>query len=85
MIDDLIVAEVRAIRAKMLRECGGDMHKLIAQRKRAWDPNAGEMVTWNCTHINNAAMKPAIERCCAQLGYHCPVICTPLELQVNND
>lgn len=43
------------------------------------------LVTWNCTHINNAAMKPRIERCCAELGYHCPVICTPLELQVNND
>ena len=43
------------------------------------------LVTWNCTHINNAAMRPRIERCCAELGYHCPVICTPLELQVNHD
>ena len=34
MIDDPIVAEVRSIRAKMLRECGGDMHKLIGRIHR---------------------------------------------------
>jgi hypothetical protein len=40
------------------------------------------LATWNCTHINNAAMKPRIERCCSSLGYNCPVICTPMELAV---
>lgn len=40
------------------------------------------LVTWNCTHINNATMKPNIERCCQSLGYDCPVICTPIELAV---
>ena len=34
MIDDPIVAEVRAIRAKMLKECGGDLGKLIARVHR---------------------------------------------------
>ena len=33
MIDDPIVAEVRAIRAKMLRECG-DIHKLMVRIHR---------------------------------------------------
>ena len=42
------------------------------------------LVTWNCTHINNAVMRPKIEQYCALLGYHCPVICTPMELEVDH-
>ena len=38
------------------------------------------MLTWNCRHIDNAAMKPIIRHVCAALGYQCPEICTPLEL-----
>ena len=34
MLDDPIVAEVRAIRAKLLEECGGDMDRLIAHAHR---------------------------------------------------
>ena len=34
MTKDPIVAEIHAIRAKMLRECGGDMHKLIVRIHR---------------------------------------------------
>jgi len=37
-------------------------------------------LTWNCRHINNAAMKPIIRSICAVAGYTCPEICTPLEL-----
>jgi hypothetical protein len=37
-------------------------------------------LTWNCRHINNAKMKPVIRKVCADLGYTCPEICTPLEL-----
>jgi hypothetical protein len=40
------------------------------------------LVTWNCTHINNAAMRPKIEAACRTGGYRCPVICTPMELEV---
>ena len=36
--------------------------------------------TWNCTHINNAVIKPAIRRICYEEGYICPEICTPQEL-----
>ncbi|MBN1515709.1 type II toxin-antitoxin system VapC family toxin [Candidatus Sumerlaeota bacterium] len=38
------------------------------------------LLTWNCRHINNAAMKPAMRTACADLGCCCPEICTPLEL-----
>ena len=38
------------------------------------------LLTWNCRHINNAAMKPAVRSICAAAGYVCPEICTPQEL-----
>ncbi len=41
---------------------------------------ANYQMTWNCTHINNAAQKRLIESVCLAEGYRCPVICTPEEL-----
>ncbi|MGH8476700.1 MAG: type II toxin-antitoxin system VapC family toxin [Methylococcales bacterium] len=38
------------------------------------------LLTWNCTHINNAALRPKIEAICRSQGYEPPVICTPQEL-----
>jgi predicted nucleic acid-binding protein len=38
------------------------------------------LVTWNCRHIANAAVRVAIERVCRGAGYEPPVICTPEEL-----
>jgi hypothetical protein len=38
------------------------------------------LVTWNCTHIANAALRSSIEAVCRQSGYEPPVICTPEEL-----
>ncbi len=38
------------------------------------------LLTWNCRHINNAAMKSTIREICNRHGYSCPEICTPLEL-----
>jgi predicted nucleic acid-binding protein len=38
------------------------------------------LLTWNCTHIANAAVRSKIERVCRSLGYEPPVICTPEEL-----
>ena len=38
------------------------------------------LLTWNCKHIANAAMRPKIEAICRASGYEPPVICTPLEL-----
>ena len=38
------------------------------------------LVTWNCTHIANAMMRPRIEAICRANGFEPPIICTPLEL-----
>lgn len=41
------------------------------------------LVTWNCTHIANAAMRRAIEQVCRISGYEAPIICTPEELNLD--
>ncbi len=38
------------------------------------------LLTWNCKHIANAAMRIRIEQLCRDAGFEPPVICTPLEL-----
>jgi hypothetical protein len=39
------------------------------------------LLTWNCRHIANAAMRPKLEGLCQAEGYRCPIICTPPELR----
>jgi hypothetical protein len=38
------------------------------------------LLTWNCTHLANAAIRNDIEDVCRARGYEPPVICTPEEL-----
>ena len=38
------------------------------------------LLTWNCKHIANAAMRQAIDAVCREAGYEPSVICTPEEL-----
>jgi hypothetical protein len=38
------------------------------------------MLTWNCKHIANAALRPTLERLCMEHGWQLPIICTPEEL-----
>lgn len=38
------------------------------------------LVTWNCTHIANAALRMKIEKACRDAGLQAAVICTPEEL-----
>jgi len=38
------------------------------------------LLTWNCTHIANAVMRPKIEEICRQQSIEPPMICTPQEL-----
>lgn len=38
------------------------------------------LLTWNCRHLANAAMRPIIERICADAAFKAPIICTPEEL-----
>jgi hypothetical protein len=38
------------------------------------------LLTWNCTHIANATLRPRIEAVCRAAGYEPPLICMPEEL-----
>ena len=38
------------------------------------------LLTWNCTHIANVALRPRIEAVCRAAGYEPPLITTPEEL-----
>ncbi|MCP4755135.1 MAG: type II toxin-antitoxin system VapC family toxin [Proteobacteria bacterium] len=38
------------------------------------------LLTWNCTHLANAIMRPQIEDVCRHQGVEPPIICTPQEL-----
>ena len=38
------------------------------------------LLTWNCTHIANASLRPIIDAVCRSRGYPPTVICTPEEL-----
>ena len=39
------------------------------------------LLTWNCSHIANATLRPKIEALCREFGYEPPTICTPQELR----
>lgn len=39
------------------------------------------LLTWNFKHINNACTKAAIRRVIEELGYQCPELCSPEELE----
>lgn len=39
------------------------------------------LLTWNCAHLANAAIRRRIERFLQEQGYESPIICTPQELQ----
>ena len=38
------------------------------------------LLTWNCTHLANAALRVRIEEVCRARGVRPPTICTPEEL-----
>ena len=38
------------------------------------------LLTWNCRHLANAAMRSKIEHICRSNGYEPAIICTPEEL-----
>ncbi len=43
------------------------------------------LVTWNCAHIANAAVRGKIEETCRAAGLLTPIICTPEELMEPSD
>lgn len=38
------------------------------------------LLTWNCRHIANANILPAVYNVCRASGYEAPLVCTPQEL-----
>ncbi len=38
------------------------------------------LLTWNCSHMANAVLRPKAEAVCRESGYDPPSICTPQEL-----
>ncbi len=38
------------------------------------------LLTWNCSHMANAVLRPKVEAVCRESGYDPPIICTPQEL-----
>ncbi|HYH65803.1 MAG TPA: type II toxin-antitoxin system VapC family toxin [Urbifossiella sp.] len=43
------------------------------------------LLTWNCTHIANAVLRPRIDEACRSLGYAPPLICTTDQLRPVED
>ncbi|HXU34154.1 MAG TPA: type II toxin-antitoxin system VapC family toxin [Thermoanaerobaculia bacterium] len=43
------------------------------------------LLTWNCTHIANAELRPRVEQTCQNYGYPAPILCTPDELMGEED
>lgn len=52
----------------------------ITPCSRAARSGAGDVLTWNSTHINNAEFRPKVEMACRDNGFEPPVLCTPDEL-----
>ena len=42
--------------------------------------NMDYLLTWNCKHLANAAIRRSLEQVVKEAGFCCPVICTPEEL-----
>ena len=63
---------IRAVPARALVDA---VHIAVAAVNRI-----DSLLTWNCTHIANAAVRGKIEQACRAAGLQAPVICTPEEL-----
>jgi hypothetical protein len=75
--------EVTAVAAAILKEVGlpqsastDAMHMAVtAVREMAY------LLTWNCTHIANPALRGRLERTCRRWGYELPILCTPADMR----
>jgi hypothetical protein len=43
------------------------------------------LLTWNCKHLANVALRIRIEAVCRAGGYEPPLICTPQELLTEDE
>lgn len=75
---DKAVADLAGVLIKELplpRKAGADAVHIAAATCHGTD----YLLTWNCTHIANAELRPRIEEVCRERGYAPPVLCTPDE------
>jgi hypothetical protein len=82
-LDTLAMNEESTSLARILIERGPLPEKALADALHisiAVVSGMDYLMTWNCTHIANAAMRSTIERLCRSAGYDPPVICTPEQL-----
>ena len=74
--DDIVVAKALVTSGPVPRNAADDaLHIGLAAAH-----GMHFLLTWNFTHINNAATEEEIKNVCERHGFHCPVICTPDEL-----
>lgn len=73
-VDSLVKALVRAV--PLPPKATSDAFHIAMSAVHGLD----YLLTWNCTHIANAVLRPRIEVACRALGFEPPVICTPKEL-----
>jgi predicted nucleic acid-binding protein len=76
-----IVPDASLIASKILR-LGGMPEKAYVDALHVAVAAAHGMdylLTWNCTHIANPALRGKVEAICRATGFEAPVICTPVE------
>jgi predicted nucleic acid-binding protein len=76
-----IVPDARLIASRILR-LGGMPEKAYVDALHVAVAAAHGMdylLTWNCTHIANPALRGKVEAICRATGFEAPVICTPVE------
>lgn len=88
LIDQMRLADVtpaaRELAARLLLEAGlpakanaDALHIAICATN-----GIDDLLTWNCTHLANAAMIPRVNNICVPPLFEPPYICTPQELMV---
>ena len=70
------LAEVLMQRGPLPRKAEADAAHIALAAVHGMD----YLLTWNCKHIANAEMQPALARICRARGYSLPVLCTPEQL-----
>ncbi len=70
------LAEALLQRGPLPRKAQGDAMHIAISAVNGMD----YLLTWNCKHIANAAMRKRIEALCREAGFEPPIMCTPEEL-----
>ncbi|MBK9266389.1 MAG: type II toxin-antitoxin system VapC family toxin [Polyangiaceae bacterium] len=76
-----VVSEARLLAAEILRLGGMPAKAYVDALHVAVAAAHGidYLLTWNCKHIANPAMRGKVEMICRATGFEAPVICTPVE------